>query len=99
EQTPTTVIIYTTFVRSSSGTFIAGGDYMLPLGVQNYSILNKYVPEGYQMCVSGDFMVTAGDKLDVPVEKIPTTGIMNIRFVEQSSGTFIAGGADMLSIV
>ena len=50
--------------------FVAGGDYFLPLGVQNYSILTKYVPEGYRMCVAGDFMVTDGGKLDVPVEKI-----------------------------
>ena len=98
EKIPTTGIMNIRFVEQSSGTFIAGGDYMLPLGVQNYSILNEHVPEGYQMCVSGDFMVTAGGKLDVPVEKIPTTGIMNIRFVEQSSGTFIAGGDYMLPL-
>ena len=53
-------------------TFVAGGDYTLPEGVQNYNILTKYVPEGYRMTVSGDFMVTAGGKLDVPVEKIST---------------------------
>lgn len=53
-------------------TFVAGGDYTLPEGVQNYSILTQYVPEGYRMTVSGDFMVTAGGKLDVPVEKIST---------------------------
>ena len=79
-------------------TFVAGGDYFLPLGVQNYAVLAQYVPEGYRMCVAGDFMVTDGGKLDVPVEKIPTTGIMNIRFVEQSSDTFIAGGDYMLPL-
>ena len=79
-------------------TFVAGGDYFLPLGVQNYSVLTKYVPEGYRMCVAGDFMVTDGGKLDVPVEKIPTTGIMNIRFVEESTDKFIAGGDYMLPL-
>ena len=71
-------------------TFVAGGDYFLPLGVQNYAVLAEYVPEGYRMCVAGDFMVTDGGKLDVPVEKIPTTGIMNIRFMDGDE--FVAGG-------
>ena len=88
----TTGIMNIRFVEQSTGTFISGGDYTLPLGVQNYNILTQYVPEGYQMCVSGDFTVVAGTSLDVPVEKISTTGIMNIRFVEQSTGKFIAGG-------
>ena len=79
-------------------TFVAGGDYFLPLGVQNYAVLAEYVPEGYRMCVAGDFMVTDGGKLDVPVEKIPTTGIMNIRFVEESTDKFIAGGDYMLPL-
>ena len=47
------------------GTFISGGDYFLPEGVQNLSILEPYVPEGYQMAESGDFMVTAGGSRDV----------------------------------
>src|SRR5699024_11659590 len=60
--------------------FVAGGDYFLPEGVQNYSILEEYVPEGYKMSVSGDFMVAAGTSLDVPVEKLVENAIVNIRF-------------------
>ena len=70
EKIPTTGIMNIRFVEESTDKFIAGGDYMLPLGVQNYSILAQYVPEGYRMCVAGDFMVTDGGKLNVPVEKI-----------------------------
>ena len=73
------------------GTFISGGDYFLPEGVQNLSILEPYVPEGYQMAESGDFMVTAGGSRDVIVEKISKDVIMKIRFV-LADGTFIAGG-------
>ena len=87
-----TVIMNIRFVEESTGKFIAGGDYFLPEGVQNYNILLPYVPDGYQMCVSGDFTVTDGGKLNVPVEKISTTGIMNIRFVEESTDKFISGG-------
>ena len=65
--------------------FVAGGDYMLPVGVQNYSVLAKYVPEGYVMAVSGDFMVTEGGKLDVPVEKISNLVNMHIRFMDGES--------------
>ena len=96
EKIPTTGIMNIRFMDGDE--FVAGGDYFLPLGVQNYSILTKYVPEGYRMCVAGDFMVTDGGKLDVPVEKIPTTGIMNIRFVEESTDKFIAGGDYMLPL-
>ena len=78
-------------VRFMEGeTFVSGGDYTLPLGVQNYSVLNQYVPEGYKMTVSGDFMVTEGGKIEVPVEKISNTVIMNIRFMDGE--TFVAGG-------
>ena len=96
EKIPTTGIMNIRFMDGDE--FVAGGDYFLPLGVQNYSVLTKYVPEGYRMCVAGDFMVTDGGKLDVPVEKIPTTGIMNIRFVEESTDKFIAGGDYMLPL-
>src|SRR5699024_7750464 len=75
----------------ADGTFVAGGDYFLPEGIQNMSILEKYVPEGYKMMESGDFTVTAGGQEDITVEKISKDVIMNIRFV-LADGTFIAGG-------
>ena len=71
-------------------TFVAGGDYTLPEGVQNYNILTQYVPEGYKMSVAGDFMVKENGKLDVPVEKIQKDVVMNIRFMD--GDTFVAGG-------
>ena len=86
----TDVIMNIRFV-TRDGEFVAGGDYFLPEGVQNYSILEDLVPEGYQMTVSGDFMVEADTSLDVTIEKISTDVIMNIRFVTRD-GTFVAGG-------
>ena len=65
-----TVIMNIRFVEESTGTFVSGGDFFVPAGVQNYSVLAKYVPEGYEMCVSGDFMAADGAKLEVPVKKI-----------------------------
>ena len=50
--------------------FIAGGDYKVPEGVNNYSVLEQYVPEGYVMTVSGDFTASEGGVLEVNVEKI-----------------------------
>ena len=70
---------------------IAGGDYSVPAGIQNYSVLEKYVPAGYQMTVSGDFMAEAGTHLDVAIEKVQKNVIMNVRFVDEN-GEFIAGG-------
>ena len=90
EKISTDVIMNIRFV-TRDGEFVAGGDYFLPEGVQNYSILEDLVPEGYQMTVSGDFMVEAGTSLDVTIEKISTDVIMNIRFVTRD-GTFVAGG-------
>ena len=69
---------------------VAGGDYFVPEGVQNYSVLQKYVPEGYVMTVSGDFMAVEGTHLDVNVEKAEKQVIMNIRFMDGE--TFVAGG-------
>ena len=70
---------------------LAGGDYFVPAGVQNYSVLEKYVPEGYKMTVSGDFYAEAGGKLEINIEKISSNVIMNIQFVDKAGG-FIAGG-------
>ena len=69
---------------------IAGGDYTVPGGVQNYSVLEKYVPEGYEMTVSGDFYAKDGEKLVVNIEKIQKSIIMNIQFMYE--GEAIAGG-------
>ena len=51
------VVMNIRFVDEDTNEFVAGGDYFLPEGVQNYNILTKYVPEGYRMTVSGDFTV------------------------------------------
>ena len=70
--------------------FVAGGDYFVPAGVQNYAVLEQYVPEGYKMTVSGDFYAEEGGKLTVNVEKIVKTVIMNIAF--KDGDEVIAGG-------
>ena len=86
-----TDVIMNIAFKTADGTFVAGGDYFVPAGVQNYSVLKQYVPEGYEMTVSGDFMAEDGGKLVVNIEKISTDVIMNIRFV-LADGTFVAGG-------
>ena len=90
EKISTDVIMNIRFV-TVDGEFVAGGDYFVPAGVQNYSVLKQYVPEGYEMTVSGDFTVTAGGQEDITVEKISEDVIMNIRFVTVD-GEFVAGG-------
>ena len=90
EKISTDVVMNIRFVLAD-GTFIAGGDYFLPEGIQNLSVLEKYVPAGYEMVESGDFTVSEGGKEDITVEKIDTDVIMNIRFV-LADGTFVAGG-------
>ena len=69
---------------------IAGGDYTIPAGVQNYTVLQEYVPEGYEMTTTGDFMAEEGGKLVVNIEKISTTVTMNIQF--KAGDEVIAGG-------
>ena len=69
---------------------VAGGDYTVPAGVQNYSVLEKYVPEGYKMTVSGDFMAEEGGHLVVSIEKISTDVTMNIQF--KDGDEVVAGG-------
>ncbi|MBE5038323.1 hypothetical protein INF35_11050 [Subdoligranulum sp. DSM 109015] len=85
---PTTVIMTIRFMDGDE--FVAGGDYFLPEGVQNYSVLEQYLPDGYKLSVSGDFMVAEGTSLDVRVEKIVKDVIMNIRFMD--GDTFVSGG-------
>ena len=84
------VIMKVRFV-DENGAFISGGDQFLPEGVQNLSILAQYVPQGYEMTESGDFMVVEGGSRDVTVKKVTSDVIMNIQFVDKAGG-FIAGG-------
>ena len=89
-ETTRDVIMKVQFV-DKAGTFISGGDYFLPEGVQNYSILEQYVPEGYKMNVSGDFTVVEGGTLEVTVSPIQQQVIVNVQFVDEA-GTVVGGG-------
>ena len=70
---------------------VAGGDYSVPAGVQNYSVLQQYVPDGYQMMVSGDFMAEEGGKLVITIEKIVTSTTLHFVFVDEE-GNNLGGG-------
>ena len=69
---------------------VAGGDYWVPAGVNNYSVLEQYLPEGYQMTISGDFYAEKDGKLEVNIEKIQKDIIMNVVF--KDGDEVIAGG-------
>ena len=70
---------------------VAGGDYTVPAGVQNYSVLTQYVPAGYQMTASGDFYAEDGGKLVVNIEKIAVSSTINVVFVDEN-GNNLGGG-------
>ena len=89
-ETQKDVIMKVQFV-DETGTVVGGGDYFLPEGVQNYSVLSQYVPVGYQMTTTGDFMVEEGGSIKVNVEKIQKDVILNVQFVDEN-GTVVAGG-------
>lgn len=89
-ETQKDVIMNVQFV-DETGTVVGGGDYFLPEGVQNYSVLSQYVPVGYQMTTTGDFMVEEGGSIQVNVEKIQKDVILNVQFVDEN-GTVVAGG-------
>ena len=72
---------------------VAGGDYTVPAGVQNYSVLAQYVPEGYKMTTSGDFMAEDGAHLEVSIKKISTDVIMKVQF--KDGDEVVAGGEAM----
>ena len=89
-ETQKDVIMKVQFV-DETGTVVGGGDYFLPEGVQNYSVLSQYVPVGYQMTTTGDSMVEEGGSIQVNVEKIQKDVILNVQFVDEN-GTVVAGG-------
>lgn len=90
-ETQKDVIMKVQFV-DETGTVVGGGDYFLPEGVQNYSVLSQYVPAGYQMTTTGDFMVEEGGSIKVNVEKIQKNVILNVQFVDSVTGEVVAGG-------
>lgn len=89
-ETQKDVIMKVQFV-DETGTVVGGGDYFLLEGVQNYSVLSQYVPVGYQMTTTGDFMVEEGGSIQVNVEKIQKDVILNVQFVDEN-GTVVGGG-------
>ena len=74
-----------------AGGFIGGGDYTLPEGVQNRSILEQYLPEGYQLAETGDFTVVEGGAVDIVVESIYDGTTLNFVFVD-ANGKKLGGG-------
>ncbi len=44
------IIMNIQFYEDTEDNVIAGGDYFVPAGVQNYSVSDQYVPEGVQDC-------------------------------------------------
>ena len=88
-----TDVIMNIAFKTADGTFVAGGDYFVPAGVQNYSVLEQYVPEGYKMVESGDFFVTDGGKEDVTVEEIKSTIPVNVRYWDIVNNKQVAEGS------
>ena len=75
----------------AAGNAVGGGDYFLPAGVQNLSVLNEYVPEGYKLAEAGDFYVVAGGSYQAKVVKAAST-IIHVTY--KSTGGKALGGGD-----
>ena len=89
-ETQKDVIMKVQFV-DETGTVVGGGDYFVPEGINNYSILEQYLPAGYEMTVSGDFN-TANGPLTVSVKKIVTSKTINVVFLDKAGNNL--GGED-----
>ena len=89
-ETQKDVIMKVQFV-DETGTVVGGGDYFVPEGINNYSILEQYLPAGYEMTVSGDFN-TANGPLTVSVKKIVTSKTINVVFLDEAGNNL--GGED-----
>lgn len=91
-ETQKDVIMKVQFV-DENGTVVAGGDYFVPEGINNYSILEQYLPAGYEMTDSGDFN-TANGPLTVSVKKIVTFKTINVVFFDEAGNNL--GGGDYI---
>ena len=74
----------------ADGTVVTSGEYSLPEGIQNMSILEQYVPAGYKMMQSDDFFATEGGQKDITVEKINETVTVSVAF--KNEWGFVVGG-------
>ena len=85
-----TVIASVQFI-DADGNYAGGGDYFLPAGVQNLSVLNEYVPEGYKLAEAGDFFVDANKDYEITLKKEVEGTIINVTFVDEE-GNNLGGG-------
>lgn len=86
-----TVIASVQFI-DADGNYAGGGNYFLPAGVQNLSILSQYVPEGYTLAEAGDFYVAPDGFYQAKVKKEEAqTVITNVQFVD-AAGNAVGGG-------
>ena len=85
-----TVITNVQFV-DVAGNAVGGGYYTLPAGVQNLSVLNQYVPEGYKLAEAGDFYVAPDGFYQAKVVKAGSS-IIHVTF--KSTGGKALGGGD-----
>lgn len=85
-----TVITNVQFV-DAAGNAVGGGYYTLPAGVQNLSVLNQYVSEGYKLAEAGDFYVAPDGFYQAKVVKAGSS-IIHVTF--KSTGGKALGGGD-----
>lgn len=90
EEEVTTAIANVQFV-DADGNAVGGGYYTLPAGVQNLSVLNQYVPEGYKLAEAGDFYVAPDGFYQAKVVKAESS-IIHVTF--KSTGGKALGGGD-----
>ena len=77
------------------GNNLGGGDYFVDMdddGIANYSELD--LPEGYELIVTGDFFVTAGQSYTIELKKIPEGKMINVVFVDEEGNNL--GGGDYI---
>ena len=85
------------FVDSITNEVVAGGDYFVDKdrdGIFNHSEVEQWVPEEYRLVEFGDFQVSECKEtpLQLTVEKVNKSSIVNVQFVDAETNEVIGGG-------
>ena len=85
------------FVDAITNEVVAGGDYFVDKdrdGIFNHSEVEQWVPEEYRLVEFGDFQVSECKEtpLQLTVEKVNKSSIVNVQFVDAETNEVIGGG-------
>ena len=97
----TTKTVYVNYVDEEGNVPVENGHEQITIDKDatyfNTSLL-KNIPEGYELCETGDVSLGGSDSVNVKVRKVPTTKIVYVNYVDEDGNLPVPNGHEQITI-